>query len=163
LSIEATAAAWFAPFVLPVCLYVAFTDLREMRITNQAVGALVVIFAIGGALLFPLPDYLWRWLHLVVVLAVGVAITLAGGMGAGDAKFLAAAAPYVALQDLSLVFYILAATSLAGVLVHRIAKHTPLRRLTPHWQSWTETRRFPFGFPLGTALAAYLVLTALAG
>lgn len=163
MSVEATAAAWFAPFVLPVCLYVAFTDLREMRITNQAVGALVVIFAIGGALLFPFPDYLWRWLHLVVVLVVGVALNLAGGMGAGDAKFLAAAAPYVALSDLPLMFYILAATSLAGVLVHRIAKRTALRQLTPHWESWTETRRFPFGFPLGTALGAYLIVTAFRG
>lgn len=161
MSVEATAAAWFAPFVLPVCFYVAFTDLREMRITNQAVGALVVIFALGGALLFPFDDYLWRWLHLVVVLVLGVVLNMAGGMGAGDAKFLAAAAPFVALSDLALVFYILAASTLAGVLVHRIAKHTALRRLAPHWKSWEETRRFPFGFPLGTALAAYLVLTAL--
>ncbi|ROT98964.1 A24 family peptidase [Histidinibacterium lentulum] len=163
MSVEATAAAWFAPFVLPVCLYVAFTDLREMRITNQAVGALVVIFAIGGALLYPIDVYLWRWLHLVVVLTIGVVLNLAGGMGAGDAKFLAAAAPYVAVTDLSFVFYILAATSLAGVLVHRIAKNSPLHRLTPHWKSWSETHRFPFGFPLGTALGAYLVLTALRG
>lgn len=163
MSVEATAAAWFAPIVLPVCLYVAFTDLREMRITNHAVGALVVIFAIGGALLFPFPDYLWRWLHLVVVLAVGVVLNLAGGMGAGDAKFLAAAAPFVALSDLPLVFYILAATSLAGVLVHRIAGRTALRRLAPHWKSWDEASRFPFGFPLGAALAGYLVLKALGG
>ena len=37
MAITASSAWWFLPFVLPVCLYVCFTDLREMRITNQAV------------------------------------------------------------------------------------------------------------------------------
>ena len=44
--------AWiYLPFVLPICFYVAFTDLREMRITNQAVlvlGGLFVVLALLG-------------------------------------------------------------------------------------------------------------------
>ena len=39
--ITAYAATWFLPFVLPVCFWVAYTDLRDMKITNLAVMTLV--------------------------------------------------------------------------------------------------------------------------
>ena len=44
MAISATAALWFLPFVLPICLYAAFTDMKQMRITNQAVLVLIAIF-----------------------------------------------------------------------------------------------------------------------
>lgn len=162
MGVEALAARWFLPFVLPICFYVAFTDLRSMKITNKAVGALVIVFAIGGALLYPLDAYLWRWLHLVVVLVAGVALNAAGALGAGDAKFMAAAAPFVALADLSAVLMLLAAAMLSGYVAHRLARMSPLRRLAPHWESWEAGKRFPMGFPLGAALATYLGLVAFA-
>ena len=37
MEIPAVAAQWFLPFVLPICFYVAFTDMREMKIKNHAV------------------------------------------------------------------------------------------------------------------------------
>jgi len=46
MAISATAALWFLPFVLPICLYVAFTDMKQMRITNQAVLVLTAIFVL---------------------------------------------------------------------------------------------------------------------
>ena len=65
MAITATAALWYLPFVLPICLYVAFTDLREMRITNQAVMVLAGLFLILGLITLPLPDYAWRLSHPV--------------------------------------------------------------------------------------------------
>ena len=145
LSISATAALWFAPFVLPICLYVCFTDMRELRITNQANLLLLIVFVLVGLVALPFDQYLWRYVHLLVVLVAGVALNAGGVMGAGDAKFAAAAAPFVHIGDLRFVMALLAATILGAFLTHRIAKYTPLRRLAPDWKSWHSGKRFPMG------------------
>ncbi|QQA44987.1 hypothetical protein FHY64_17655 [Pelagovum pacificum] len=132
-----------------------------MKITNKAVLALLLIFILGGAILFPLDLYLWRWLHLIVVLAAVLALYVGGLFGGGDAKFLAVAAPYVAIADLSSIMILLAGIMLAAFAVHRLAKHSRLRQLAPEWESWTSGNRFPMGFPFGATLAAYLVISAL--
>lgn len=160
---SALAAAWLFPFALPLCLYVAFTDLREMRITNQAVIALALVFAVLGPFLFPFQDYLWALAHLAIMLVVGIVLNAGGVMGAGDAKFIAAAAPYVALGDLNLLLPLFAAVLLAAYGAHRVAKFTGLRKLAPHWDSWEQGRKFPMGFALGPTLALYLGLAAVYG
>ncbi|KZY49890.1 hypothetical protein HKX23_07910 [Sulfitobacter sp. KE29] len=163
MAISATAALWFLPFVLPICFYVAFTDMKQMRITNQAVLVLTAIFVLLGLFLLPFDTYLWRLLSLVVVLVVGIVLNAAGVMGAGDAKFAAAAAPYIAWGDLRLLMMLFMATLLAAAATHRGVKYTPLRRLAPDWQSWQETKKFPMGLALGTTLGLYLILGALFG
>lgn len=163
MAIDATHALWFLPFVLPICLYVAFTDMAQMRITNQAVILLALVFLVLGIFLFPLQEYLWRIGALLAVLIVGMILNAAGAFGAGDAKFIAAAAPFIALGDLRLVIALFMATLLAAAVAHRGAKHTPLRRLAPHWESWEKGRKFPMGLALGPALAIYLILGALYG
>ena len=160
---SAWAAAWLLPFALPICLYVAFTDLRAMRITNQAVVTLALVFAVVGVFVFPFPDYVWALAQLLIVLVVGIVLNAAGVMGAGDAKFIAAAAPYVAIGDLSLLLPLFAAVLLAAYGAHRVAKYTPLRRLAPDWDSWEKGKKFPMGFALGPTLAVYLGLAAAYG
>lgn len=157
--------AWvYLPFVLPICLYSAFTDMREMRITNQAVLVLGGLFLLLGLIALPFETYLWRLLQLVIVLVVGVVLNAAGAVGAGDAKFAAAAAPYVALGDLRLLLFLFVANLLAAVATHRLAKYTPLRRLAPHWESWSQAgSKFPMGLSLGGTLAFYVLLGALLG
>ena len=158
------AEAWiYLPFVLPLCLYVAFTDMREMRITNQAVVALGALFLVLGPFVLAFDAYLWRLAQLGIVLVVGILLNAAGVVGAGDAKFAAAAAPYIALGDLRLLVVILMANLLAAVATHRLAKYTPLRRLAPHWASWERGWDFPMGLCLGGTLAIYLGLGALLG
>lgn len=163
LQITSYAALWFLPFVLPICFWVAWNDMRAMKIPNLAVLALAAVFVVVGLVALPLPDYPWRLLHLAVVLVIGIVMNAAGLVGAGDAKFAAAAAPFVALGDLQLLFVILAANMLAGFVAHRIAKHTPLRRLAPEWESWTRGKKFPMGLCLGGTLAIYLTLGAVYG
>lgn len=130
--------------------------MRSMRIPNWSVYSLVAVFAVVGLIALPMDVWAWRWTHLVVMLVIGIAANAGGVMGAGDAKFIAAAAPFVALGDLSTICYILAAALLAGFAVHRIAKHSPIRRMVPDWESWATGRRFPMGLPLGAALICYL-------
>jgi prepilin peptidase CpaA len=163
MAITAPAAAWFLPFVLPICLYVVYTDLSRMKITNAANLALVAVFVVVGLFVIPFDDYLWRLAALGIVLVVGIVLNAAGVMGAGDSKFLAAAAPYVALGDLRLVLFLFGATLLAAIVTHKTAKHTGLRRLAPQWTSWDQGKKFPMGLALGTTLALYLMLGVLYG
>ena len=79
-------------------------------------------------------------------------------MGAGDAKFIAAAAPMIHLGDLRYLAALFAATILAAFVAHRIGKHTPLRRLAPDWISWDSGSRFPMGLALAGTLGIYLGL-----
>ena len=163
MAILATQAMWFLPFVLPICLYVAFTDMAMMKITNQAVIALALVFVVVGFFLMPFTDYLWRLAALVIVLIVGIILNVSGALGAGDAKFAAATAPFIALGDLRLLMALFAATLLAAAVAHKGEKYTPLRKLAPHWDSWEQGKKFPMGLALGPALAIYLILGALYG
>lgn len=163
MSIPALQALWFLPFVLPICLYVAYTDLALMKITNQAVIVLALIFVVLGFFLMPLDVYLWKLAAIVIVMIVGIVLNAARAMGAGDAKFLAVAAPYVALGDLKLVMMLFMAILLAAAVTHRGVKYTPLRKLAPEWDSWKEGKKFPMGLALGPCLGVYLILGALLG
>jgi prepilin peptidase CpaA len=163
MAIDAAFAAWLLLPVLPICLYVAYTDLAQMKIPNRAVLALGALFLLAGPFLLPFETYLWRLGTLLAVLVLGILFNAGGLLGAGDAKFIAAAAPYVAPPDLRLILMLFMATLLAAVATHRLVRHTPLRRLAPGWESWDRGRKFPMGLALGPCLALYLLLGALSG
>jgi len=163
MALETSAALWFLPFVLPICFYVAFTDLREMRITNQAVIALALVFVIVGLIAMPWPVYGFGLVQMLVVLVIGVVLNAAGAMGAGDAKFAAAAAPFIALGDLRLLMAVFAANLLAAFVTHRLVKYTALRQIAPDWKSWDMGWKFPMGLSLAGTLAIYLGLGVVYG
>ncbi len=160
-----TQAAWLMIAALPISIYVAWSDMKTMKIPNRAVYALVAGFAVLGVIAFraDLTDYLWRWSHLFVVLGIGILLNLVRLVGAGDAKFAAAAAPYIATTDWRLMIALYAVCFLAAYAAHRIAKHSPIRRLAPDWESWSTGKRFPMGFALGVTLVVYLLLALLKG
>ncbi|QUJ75322.1 prepilin peptidase [Sulfitobacter albidus] len=163
MSITVYSAAWFLPFVLPICLYVCYTDMARMKITNGANLLLAGVFIAVGLIALPFDTYLWRLLSMVIVLVVGFVLNMAGAMGAGDSKFAAAAAPFIALGDLRLLMWLFTATLIAAVVTHRGIRMTPLRRLAPDWASWEQGKKFPMGLALGTTLALYLILGILYG
>ncbi|GGG82171.1 membrane protein [Salipiger pallidus] len=163
LSISSSAAIWFAPFVLPVCLYVCFNDMRELRISNATNMVLLAIFVLVGLIALPFSDYLWRYVHVAVALVVGMALYAGRAMGAGDAKFLPAAAPFIHLGDVRFLVALLAAATLAAFLSHRVVRWTGLWKLAPGWKSWNSGKRFPMGLALGGTLAIYIVLGIIYG
>ena len=121
------------------------------------------VFAVAGLILLPFTDYAWRWLHLVVVLVIGFVMNMVGMLGAGDAKFAAAMAPFIAVGDLFNVMMLFAAIMLAAFFTHRLARAIPpVRNLVPHWESW-KRKDFPMGLALGGTLAAYLAMAAKYG
>ncbi|MCU9847266.1 prepilin peptidase [Defluviimonas sp. WL0024] len=146
--------------VLPVCAWVCWSDLRSMRIPNVAVFALVGIYAVVGVLVLPFEFWAWRWLNLVVVLAIGFVLNAVAHFGAGDAKFAAAAAPFIPAAHAALVLPLFAAFLLGAFSAHRLLRAIPaIRRMTPDWVSWTR-KDFPMGLALVGTLVAYLAIRA---
>lgn len=158
-SVTVTQSIAFLIFVAPLCVYVAWNDLRAMKIPTWSTDALAVVFIVVGVFVMPFSEYAWRYSHFVVVLIVAMLLNAIGAMGAGDSKFLASAAPFVALDDVGIVFMLLGAGMFIGYFVHRAAKAIPaVRNLVPDWESWHQGKRFPLGFPLGAVLIIYLAL-----
>lgn len=149
----------------PFCLMAAVTDLKSMKILNKTNLGLFLSFVILGFFLFPLDQYGLRLSQAAVMLAAGFVLTSLGMMGGGDSKFIAAMAPYIALQDAMGFLFLLSALSLITVAAHRgIGAIKPMQSSLAGWKSWsTEKRKFPFGVTLGIALFAYLCLKAFRG
>ena len=152
------AAFWFLITTLPIALWVAWSDMATMKIPNYAVYSLTAVYVVVGFLVLPLDEYLWRYLHLIVVLVIGCLRNLARALGAGDAKFAAAMAPFFALSDWSFVLFLFAGVLIVAFVTHRLFRAIPaVRRLTPHWESWTR-KDFPMGLALSGTLIAYFAL-----
>lgn len=156
LQLSSIAAFWLALASLPICLWVALSDMKVMKIPNKAVLALLAVFVVVGLLTLPLPLYAWGFAQLAIVLAIGFVMNIAGLMGAGDAKFAAAMAPFIAQGDWPAFLAIFTASLVTGFIVHRALRALPwVRRMTPDWVSW-QSRKYPMGLSLAASLLLYL-------
>lgn len=148
---------------LPVCAWVCWSDLRTMKIPNAAVAAMMAIFLVVGFLIIPFENWAWRWLHFVVIIAFGFVLNAIANVGAGDAKFAAAAALYFRAADAAIVMILLAAFLLGAFFSHRLLRAIPaVRRATPDWVSW-QRKDFPMGLALVGTFLAYMALMAFPG
>jgi prepilin peptidase CpaA len=152
MGMTATSALWFLPVVIPIAIYIAWNDMRSMKITNASVLALIFAYALIGPLAFGLELYAWQWLHFPVALVVC--------MGGGDAKIIAAMSLFFIVADLLLITQIFAASLLAALAVHSLFRFTALKNIAPDWKSWTAGRYFPKGLPLSMTLLFYLLFVA---
>jgi prepilin peptidase CpaA len=155
--LSTAAALTFLPAAAAIGLWVAWSDMRAMRIPNLAVLALAASYLVLGPLVLPFATYFWGWALCFIVLAIGFVLNAAGAFGAGDAKFAAAMAPFFVLSDLRLNLGLFAACLLGAFAAHRTLRATPFRAAVPDWASWTNPR-----FPMGLALAGMLIFHLLA-
>jgi prepilin peptidase CpaA len=131
-----------------------------MKIPNKSVLVLVAIYAVVGLLVIPVQLWIWQWLNLAVVLAIGFVLNAVANVGAGDAKFAAAAAPFFFAQHLPIILPLFAAFLLGAFAAHRLLRAIPaIRRLTPDWVSWTR-KDFPMGLALVGTFITYIALLA---
>ncbi|NOX40624.1 MAG: hypothetical protein GXP05_08960 [Alphaproteobacteria bacterium] len=164
MDITTQQAIWLLPPALPVALWIAYSDLKFMKITNKAVLILVGVFVVFGLIALPLETWLWRLSHLLIVLAIGFVASSLGLVGGGDAKYAAAIAPFVAFSDLRMVLILFAVMLLSALVVHKIAARIPaIRSRTPDWKSWSAGKDFPMGLALSGTLITYLFAGLLAG
>lgn len=150
-------ALWFLPFLIPIAIWVSFSDMKFMKIPNMAVLALTLVFAVIGLLALPTEIWAWRWVQLVVVLVIGFVASSAGFVGAGDAKFAAAMAPFFPAADFRFVLALFASAILGAFASHRALRAIgPVRAAAPDWASWTN-RDFPMGLALSGTLVFYFL------
>lgn len=152
------AGAWAALAVAgPLAALAMAWDLRRMRIPNRLNAALLLGFLPVGFASLPPEDALWRLAAALVVLVLGLAVFVAGKMGGGDVKMLAAAAPWVAPSRAGEALMLLSLALIAG-----LALVLAIRRLTPRDTPWRglrrAARRYPMGLSIGAALIAHLLL-----
>ncbi|WP_022705301.1 prepilin peptidase [Pseudorhodobacter ferrugineus] len=154
---------WFLPFTVPIAIWVAWSDMKFMKIPNKAVLALLAVYVIMGLFVFPLKLWAWGLALGAIVLLIGFGATAARLMGAGDAKFGAAMAPFFVTADIRTVLFLFAACLFAALTSHRIAKHSSIiRDRVPDWLSWTH-KGFPMGYPLAGLLIFYPLLVVWLG
>jgi prepilin peptidase CpaA len=162
-SLSPLAALAFLIPALPIGIWVAWSDMKTMKIPNKAVmalGAGFLIIGLGLVLtsLLPFPAFLGGLGLGLIVLVAGFLGNAAGLFGAGDAKFAAVMAPFFIGADARFVMGLFAACLLGAFASHRLAARIPpFRAATADWASWTNK-----DFPMGLALAGTLIFYLLA-
>lgn len=150
------------PFVALIGLWVAWSDMKFMKIPNKAVVALMLVYLASAGVwmllgLMPWQDVLWGAALSVIVLVIGFIVTALGLVGAGDSKFAAAMAPFFIGAQISFVLALFAACLLGAFCIHRVIKWTPaLRKHIGDWESW-ERNDFPMGLALTVTIIIYLL------
>ena len=158
MEISSTTALIFLPFTLPICVWAAASDVSTMKIPNKAVVALLLVFVVTGLFALPFQEYLLRYLHIVAVLVIGFVLNQVRALGAGDAKFAAAMAPFIDRGDGAIFLYLMTGVLIAALITHRTAKRiSAIRTAVPNWESWTR-KDFPMGLALGAALVFYFIV-----
>lgn len=154
-------ALWLLPPVIVIGLWVAWSDMKFMKIPNTAVLAMAGAFLLIGPLALSFDLYLWGLGLGVVTLIAGFVASTLRVVGAGDAKFAAAMAPYFAGSSPAMVFTLFAICLLAAFAAHRILRAIPaFRRATPDWASWTNAK-FPMGLALSGTIIFYFLIALL--
>ncbi len=137
--LPSAAALTFLPFAIAIGIWVSWSDMRYMKIPNYAVLALGAVYLVTGPFVLPLGTYAWGWALCAIVLVFGFVFNAAGALGAGDAKFAAAMAPYFVLSDLRFDLGLFAACLLGAFASHRLMRAIPAyRKSAPEWASWTH-------------------------
>lgn len=160
-SLPPLAALAFLVAALPIGIWVAWSDMKSMKIPNKAVIALALAFVVIGIVILPFKAFLWALVLGLIVLVLGFVGNAAGLFGAGDAKFAAAMAPFFIGADLRQVLGLYAACLLGAFVSHRIAGRIPaFRAAAADWASWTH-KDFPMGLALSGTLIFYLLAALL--
>ena len=84
LHITLSQAIWLLIPALPFGIWIAWSDLQYMKITNRAVLLLTGCFLIVGAIALPFEQFLWHLAQIAVVLVIGIVLNAGGLVGGGD-------------------------------------------------------------------------------
>ena len=154
-------ALWFLLPVLAISIWVAWSDMKFMKIPNTAVLSLAAVFVVIGPIALPFDSYLWGFALGAITLVAGFIASALRLVGAGDSKFAAAMAPFFAESSPAFVFILFSVCLLAAFCAHRLMRLvTPFRTATADWASWTH-RKFPMGLALAGTLSFYFLLGLL--
>jgi prepilin peptidase CpaA len=143
---------------LPIAIWVAFSDMKRMKIPNTSVIAMAAIWPLLGWFLVPMSVWLWGFALMAIIFVAGFLLYLTGTFGAGDAKYAASMAGMFVGGSISEILVLLVICMIGSLLVHRLLRSISfVRTATPDWVSWTQRRYFPFGLALSAILIIYLL------
>jgi prepilin peptidase CpaA len=156
----ASDAAIFLPFATAIGIWVAWSDMKTMKIPNKAVLSLGAVWLVLGAILLPWPVWGWAIAMGAAALFIGFFATAMGLFGAGDAKFIAVMVPFFVQGNLNFILLISSAVMISALVAHRAWRAIPaLRAMAPDWQSF-DRKDFPMGLALAGILMIYLAQKA---
>ncbi len=154
-------ALWLLPFCLPIAIWVSYTDLKYMKIRNNACLAMIAVWAVLGWPAVGMNYWLWGFAIMAIVLVLGFLGNAVGMFGAGDAKFAAAMSGVFVGGDPVRIAVLYAVCSILALILQRIARNLPfVLRIAPDWVSWTS-KKFPMGLALAMMLIVYLIAAFL--
>lgn len=124
----------------------AWTDVHQRRIPNWVSGVTLLAglgatFAQGGW-----PTMGWAAAHMALALVVGMALTAARWVGAGDAKFYAAIAAWLPLQ---LGLWLLVSVALAGLVLLLLFLMKRRGRVARTSAEQSDFDKLPYGLAIG--------------
>ena len=143
--------------MLPLMLYVMWSDLKTLRIPNWVVLAVLAVFVVTGLWGLPFETFLWRLAHGVIFLAIGFSIFALGRgkVGGGDMKLIAALVPFIAGAHALFILAIYTVVTFAGLILHRLIR-AGLRGRQTGWLAFDQKIYFPVGVLLGLTILIYL-------
>lgn len=143
--------------VAAIALWAAAVDFFWMRIPNGVHIALIAVFVVLVLPGLPWTEIATRLGVAVALFGVGFGLYAVNLLGAGDVKYLAAAAPLVPADPAVIVVWLLvvAIAGLPVLALHRLAGLIPAARRFP---SFAEAGYFPYGPAISVGLVAILWL-----
>lgn len=152
-----------AIFCVPILTMIAFTDLKEFRIPNVMLLALIAVFAVYAILALP-----WAEIGLRLALSLGVfaicfTLFLVANFSPGDAKAATVCTLLIEPRAIPEFLMGLALSGLAALLIIAVMRRfiTVGETGVGGWQVWTRPRHVPYGFPLAGVTMIFLILRAV--
>lgn len=142
--------------LFPLVLWIAYVDLKTLRIPNALIGAAILIFiatlpAIGMDVAGP------RFLNGIIAFFICFACFHFGLMGGGDAKLIPVLFLFVPAEGIAMFLYCLAGGMAAGMIGLRAVRRSG--RLTAGTMAAIDDQRvFPVGVALALASGMFLTL-----
>ncbi len=152
---------WQWPVTIPLGIWIAWSDMKFMRIPNEALVTLALSWVLLAWLIVPWQVWLVGLPVMVLAYVVAGLLYATGAYGAGDLKMMAAMSPFFIGADPRHVMLLFAACLLGALIAHRGARLIPaFRGAAPDWASWTH-RKFPMGLALSGLLIFHPILAAI--
>lgn len=163
---EQPAMSLAAAAVIPMLIYVMYSDLKDMRIPNMASLVIFAAFVPLGLWGLPIETFGWRVLHgaIAFFVAFGLFSVAPGVVGGGDLKLIVALVPYVP-GDLLIVLAELWVVMSVVTLLLFVALRAGLRGRTQlaAIERSSETflkLPFPYAWTIAGSFIAFLALGA---
>jgi len=144
---------------MPLLTASAVTDLRDLRIPNTHVLALVVL-AVVALILGPADDVGPRLAAAAVTFGIGFALFSLRLVGGGDVKMLPVLMLLVPTHDLASFLQMFSASLMIGSLAKMSVQNTAMARAS-HWRGLQKQGRLPMAVCFLGAVMAFLGWRAL--